>query len=182
MRYCMFAALSVASLFLALRAEAQSSGQRVVMRIDGLTTGLNSGAKGVEKDWLPVVSISFEAVTPGGGDPGAAGRPTLERLVLRKNADVSSAEFLARWLTSATLPTVDLEYRKTIGSSEVVVVRYKLRNAVVLASRSIVDTSLATPALDQLEFGFEQIEMTSYEVDTKGNVLNSRTATFSSLD
>ncbi len=181
----MFATSVLAALLLVSpRVEAQSAGQRIVLRIDGLTNGLNGAAtRTAEKDWLPAASISFEALTPGGGDPGApVGRPTLEKFVLRKCADVSSAEFLARWMTSSRLPAVDVEYRRAFDGVEVVVVRYRLRNAVILASRSSVDTSLTSPAIDQLEFGFEQLEVTSYGLDSKGNVLNSRTAVFSSFE
>lgn len=176
------ACVAVFAVFPVSRADAQSSTQRIVLKIDGLTTGLNSSAsKTADKDWLPVVALSFDAVSPAaGGGAGAAvgGVPAIDRLILRKNSDVSSAAFLERWMTSAALPSVEIEYRKTIGSTEVVAIKYRLTNAVIFASRFALDQDAVSPALDQIEFGFSQLEMTSNEIDSKGKVVNSRVVVF----
>lgn len=151
---------------------AQAESSRILFKSDGVTSGLGTSSAKSEKDWAAVLSYSFDAETPSSGG-AVAGVPAIGNFLLRKNSDSASAALLEKWMTNAVLPVVEIEYRRTIGTSEVVALRIKLTNAIVLASRFVGESGSDHPAVDEVELGFGKLEMTAYRYDSAGSLAGS---------
>ena len=133
------------------------------------------GIDGESKDdnhdkWVDILSFSFNLHKPSSsvGATRRRGDVVLEDIILVKRIDKATPKLQEAVAKGNVIPTVVIEFTKKADGTEVIYLRYELKNVMVTSFQSTVDA--CGLAYDNLTLNSEEVKITYTEIDEEGSM------------